>query len=174
MASDPWHHDLEGRGENPYMTTSVDGGVLSRTGRGGGGGDPEATHGDPETTRIPAKHSRACALVPEPPGAAQYTGQLRISRGKQPLCEATLPGLSPRGRTTRRLPVNWGLADSQREQPQPGVWRRSQGNTRQHMEVLDLIMVSTVSSPMGPAAADQLVFAESQKSLQLPWDPATT
>ena len=44
-----------------------------------------------------------------PPGAAQYTGQLRISRGKQPLCEATLPGLSPRGRTTRRLPVNWGL-----------------------------------------------------------------
>ncbi len=75
----------------------------------------------------------------------------------------TLPGLSPRGRTTRRLPVNWGLADSQREQPQPEVWRRSQGNTRQHLEVLDLIVVSTVSSPMDPAAADQLVFAESQR-----------
>jgi hypothetical protein len=68
------------------MTTSVYGGTLSRTGRGGGErGDAEATHGDPEATQTPAKHSRACALVPEPPGAAQYTGQLRISRGKQPL-----------------------------------------------------------------------------------------
>ena len=152
------------------MTTSVYGGILSRTGRRGGGG--EATQRQPVATRrrpkIPAKHSRACALVPEPPGAAQYTGQLRISRGKQPLCEATLPGLSPRGRTIRRLPVYWGLADSQREQLQLEMWRRSQGNTRQHMEVLSLIVVSTVSSPMGPAAADPLDFAESQKGLQLP------
>jgi hypothetical protein len=81
------------------MTTSVDGGVLSRTGRGGGGGEATQTQRQPVATRrrpkIPAKHSRACALVPEPPGAAQYTGQLRISRGKQLLCEATLPGLSP-------------------------------------------------------------------------------
>jgi hypothetical protein len=66
---------------------------------GGGGG--EATQRQPVATQrrpkhLP-KHSRACALVPEPSGAAQYTGQLRISRGKQPLCEATLPGLSPRG-----------------------------------------------------------------------------
>jgi hypothetical protein len=36
-----------GEGGNPYMTTSVDGGVLSRTGKGGGGGNPEATLGDP-------------------------------------------------------------------------------------------------------------------------------
>jgi hypothetical protein len=158
------------------MTTSVDGGILSRTGRGGGG--REATQRQPMATqrrpRIPAKHSRACALVQEPPGAAQYAGQLRISRGKQPLCEATLPGLSPRSRTTRRLPVHWGLADSQREQPQLEIWRRSQGNARQHVGVLGLIVVSTVSSPMGPTAADLLDFEESLKSLKLPWGPATT
>ena len=106
------------------------------------------------------KHSRACALVPEPPGAAQYTGQLRISRGKQPLFEATLPGLSPRDRTTRRLPVHWGLADSQGEQPHLGLWQRSQGNTRKHVEVLVLIVVCTVSSQMGPTAADPLDFEE--------------
>jgi hypothetical protein len=92
------------------MTTSVDGGVLSRTGKGGGGGgatqrQPLATLG----TCIPAKTLQGLRPGAGPPGAAQYTGQLRISQGKQPLCEATLPGLSPRGRTTRRLPVNWGL-----------------------------------------------------------------
>ena len=111
MASDPWHHDLEGRGGNPYMTTSVDsdGGVLSRTGRGGGGGDPEATHGAPEATRIPAKTLQGLR-----PGAGT-TRRCPVhwaaanTRGKQPLCEATIPGLSPRGRTTRRHPVNWGL-----------------------------------------------------------------
>jgi hypothetical protein len=106
----------------------------------------------------PPQHFRACALVPEPPGAAQYTRQLRISRGKQPLCEATLPGLSPLGRTTRRLPVHWGLADSQGEQQHLGLWQRFQGNTRKHVEVLVLIVVCTVSSPMGPAPADQLDF----------------
>ncbi len=76
--------------------------------------------------------------------------------------------------TTRRLPVHWGLADSQREQPQLEMWRRSQGNTRQQVEVLGLIVVSTVSSPMRPAAADLLDFEESLKGLQLPWGPATT
>jgi hypothetical protein len=100
----------------------------------------------------PPQHSRACALVPEPPGAAQYTGQLQISRGKQPLCEATLPGLSPRGLTTRRLPVHWGLADSRREQPHLGLRQRSRGNTRKHVEVLVLIVVCTVSSPAGPGS----------------------
>ena len=107
MASDPWHHDLEGRGGGPYMTTSVDGGVLSRTGKGGGGG--EATQRQPLATCIPAKTLQGLRPGAGPPGATQYAGQLRMSRGKQPLCEATLPGLSPRGRTTRRLPVNWGL-----------------------------------------------------------------
>ncbi len=142
MASNPWHHDLEGRGETVCDHIRLRGDLVSYGG-GGGGGGAEATHGDPGANQTPAKHPRACALVPEPPGAAQYTGQLRISRGKQPICEATLPGLSPRGRTTRRLPVHWGLADSQREQPRLEMWRRSQGNTRQHIDVLNLIVVSS-------------------------------
>ena len=55
------------------------------------------------------KHSKACALVPDHPALPSTLGSCGFPEGKQPLCEATLPGLSPRGRTTRRLPVNWGL-----------------------------------------------------------------
>jgi hypothetical protein len=87
------------------MTTAVYGGKSSRTGKREGG-KPEATQG---TLR---QLSKSLALVSEPPCAAQYTGQLRISRGKQPLRGSiTLPGLCP-GAGPRRLPVYWGLEDS--------------------------------------------------------------
>jgi hypothetical protein len=105
-------------------------------------------------------------LPPGSQGSPPVVGERRrdpAARLSPPPVEATLPGLSPRGRTTRRLPVNWGPADSQREQPQLDVWQRSQGNNRKHVEVLDLIVESTVSSPMGPAAAGPLVFEESQR-----------
>ncbi len=140
-----------GGGGNPYMTTSVDGGVLSRTGRGEGG----EGGGEKATQRRLMATQRRPEYLQNTPGLAPWCRTTRRCpvhwaaadfRGKQPLCEATLPGLSPRGRTTRRLPVNWGLADSQGEQPQPELWRRSKGSTQQHMEVLDLIVVSTLAS----------------------------
>ncbi len=78
-------------------------------------------------------------LVPEPPGAAQYTGQLRISRGKQPVCDARPPGSSQYTGAWRILKENNHTLNKQ----------RSQGNTQEHMEVLTLIVGCTVSSPMG-------------------------
>jgi hypothetical protein len=63
------------------MTTTVYGGSLVSYGEAGGvcgvcEGNPEATQG------IPRHLSKARFLVLEPPGAAQQTGQLLISRGK--------------------------------------------------------------------------------------------
>jgi hypothetical protein len=96
-----------GEGGKPvYDHIGRRGGLISYGGRGR---QPRGNPWQPLATCIPAKTLQGLRPGAGPPGAAQYAGQLRISRGKQPLCEATLPRLSPRGRTTRRHPVNWGL-----------------------------------------------------------------
>jgi hypothetical protein len=103
------------------MTASVYGGILSRTGRRGGGeGDPAATQGNPGATQ-----ASTTPLQGLRPGAGTTRRcPVHFSAADFPrettACEATFPGPSPGAGPpggSQYTGAAWGLADSQREQP---------------------------------------------------------
>ncbi len=156
-------------GEPVYDHIGLRGGLVSY-GEGEEGG--RATQRQPKATQGRPRHPPQLSRVPEPPGAAQYTGQLRISRGKQPLCDARPSGALALEPDQLAAPIPLGSGGFSKRITAPWIRQRSQGNTQKHMEVLALIVGYIVSSLVGPGSCWPVGLRRKPISLQLSWDPA--